>query len=171
MISFLTVLYGCQSFFSLYNLSLCIISITKLRGYEETSKKAAQYSQTAADELQKTRTTQASALLAVRCPLKLPKISILINIHQVLFSLLSAGVLVFKGDQAWLMKFALAGANVLALESARRYVGSQWKGRAKMPLPGMADFNEATTKTQEVRMNMAALALSWIGIGAVSLVL
>jgi hypothetical protein len=69
------------------------------------------------------------------------------------------------------MKIALAGTNVLALESARRYVGSQWKGRAKMPLPGMADFNEATTKTQEVRMNMAALALSWIGIGAVSLVL
>jgi hypothetical protein len=93
------------------------------------------------------------------------------NFHQVLFSLLSAGILIFKDDQAWLMKIALAGANVLALESARRYVGSQWKGRAKMPLPGMADFNEATTKTQEVRMNMAALALSWIGIGAVSLVL
>jgi hypothetical protein len=78
---------------------------------------------------------------------------------------------VFKDQQAWWIKIALAGANAAALESVRRYVGSQWKGRAKMPLPWMGDFNEAMTKTQEVRMNMAALALSWIGIGAVSLVL
>jgi hypothetical protein len=69
MLSFITVLYGSQALFSLYNLSLCIISITNLRGYEATSKKAAQYSQAAADELNKTRTTQASALLAVGSPL------------------------------------------------------------------------------------------------------
>jgi VIT1/CCC1 family predicted Fe2+/Mn2+ transporter len=79
MISFITVLYGSQALFSLYNISLCIISITNLRGYEETSQKAAQYSQTAADELKKTRTTQASALLSVRSRL-LNFISILIPI-------------------------------------------------------------------------------------------
>jgi hypothetical protein len=84
MLSFITVLHGSQALFSLYNLSLCIISITKLRGYEATSKKAAQYSQAAADELNKTRTTQASALLAVRPP-KLLQISILI-INPIRFS-------------------------------------------------------------------------------------
>jgi hypothetical protein len=81
MLSFITVLYGSQALFSLYNLSLCIISIINLRGYEATSKKAAQYSQAAADELNKTRTTQASALLAVHFPLPFPKIATLTSIR------------------------------------------------------------------------------------------
>jgi hypothetical protein len=165
---FLTVLHGGQALFSVYNLSLCIISITNLKGYEETSKKAAQYSQTAANELNKTRTTQASALLSVSPPLL--KLRTTTKFHQVLFSLLTAGTMVFNADQSAWIKIALAAANVIALEGAR-YVGSQWKGRANTPLPGMADFNKATTKTQEVRLNMAALALSWVGIGALSLVL
>jgi len=37
----------------------------KLRQYEEGSKKAAKYSNTAAEQLYKTRTTQASAAIAV----------------------------------------------------------------------------------------------------------
>jgi len=57
-----------QLTFSAYNLWLASISITNLQKYEEKSKKAAEYSNTAAHELQKTRTTQISSALAVNKP-------------------------------------------------------------------------------------------------------
>ena len=66
MSSILAVLHASQAAFSAYNLYLCAISITNLMGYQEKSEKAAQYSQTAADQLHKTRTTQASAAISVR---------------------------------------------------------------------------------------------------------
>jgi len=60
-----------QVAFSVYNLWLASISIMNLQKYEEKSKKAAEYSNTAARELHKTRTTQTSAALAVNMPLLL----------------------------------------------------------------------------------------------------
>jgi len=54
-----------QVAFSAYNLWLASVSITNLQKYEEKSKKAAEYSNTAAHELHKTRTTQTSSALAV----------------------------------------------------------------------------------------------------------
>lgn len=62
---FILVLQLFQAAFSGYNLYLCYISITNLMKYEEKSKKAAEWSQTAADQLYKTRVTQASGAGAV----------------------------------------------------------------------------------------------------------
>ena len=63
----LYIVHALQAGFSFYNLYLCSISITNFQQYEEKSEKAAQYSNTAAEQLHKTRTTQTSSALTV-CP-------------------------------------------------------------------------------------------------------
>lgn len=61
----LTIAHAAQAAFSAYNLYLAYVSITNLQTYEETSKKVAKYSNTAENQLYKTRTTQASGTIAV----------------------------------------------------------------------------------------------------------
>lgn len=51
---------------SAYGLYLCKENITRLQQYEEQSEKAAEWSNTAAERLHKTRTTQTSGTLSVR---------------------------------------------------------------------------------------------------------
>jgi hypothetical protein len=65
----LNLLNAAQAAFSGWNLYLASISIRKLQKYEDASKQAAKYSNTAENQLYKTRTTQASATLAVCHPL------------------------------------------------------------------------------------------------------
>jgi hypothetical protein len=50
---------------STYGLYLCKENITRLQQNEETSEKAAEWSNTAAQRLHKTRTTQTSGTLSV----------------------------------------------------------------------------------------------------------
>jgi hypothetical protein len=59
-------LHAFQAAFSAYNLYLSAIAVTKLQKYEEKSEKAAEWSNVAATQLHKTRTTQASGTAAVR---------------------------------------------------------------------------------------------------------
>ena len=61
----LTLVHASQAAFGIYNLYLASISISNLQGYEDMSKKAAKYSNTAEQQLHKTRTTQASGTIAV----------------------------------------------------------------------------------------------------------
>lgn len=58
-------------------------------------------------------------------------------------------------------KVVVAGVNLAALDGARRHVGEFWNGKKKVPLPDVGDYNEATTKTQDVRLNMVYLIFSW----------
>ena len=60
--------------------------------------------------------------------------------------------------------------NLLALVAARKHVGDFWKSKARVPVPGVGDYNEATKDTQEVRLNLAYLIGSWLAVGAVDLV-
>jgi hypothetical protein len=62
------ILHALQAAFSGYTLYLSSIAIRHLQKYEETSKKAAKYSNIAEHQLHKTRTTQASGALAVHTP-------------------------------------------------------------------------------------------------------
>jgi hypothetical protein len=59
---------------------------------------------------------------------------------------------------------------VAVLVVVRDHVGGFWKGKAKVPLPKMGEYNEAISKTQEVRLNMAYLAASWVVSGALALI-
>jgi hypothetical protein len=69
----LSISHALQASFSAYTLYLSSISIRNLQKYEETSKKAAKYSNIAEQQLHKTRTTQASGALSVPSLFSFPK--------------------------------------------------------------------------------------------------
>ena len=66
MPSILQTLHALQAGIAVYTGYFSYLSIQILRKYEETTKKAAQYSNEAEYRLHKTRTTQASGALSVR---------------------------------------------------------------------------------------------------------
>jgi len=68
MNTLLTSLNVLQSGLGIYGVYLSYISITNLSKYEKTSEKAAEWSTTASEQLQKTKTTQTSGLVAVHSP-------------------------------------------------------------------------------------------------------
>ncbi len=59
---------------------------------------------------------------------------------------------------------------MLALGAAWQHVGEFWSGKARIPVPGVGDYNEATKNTQEVRLNLVYLIASWVGVGVLSLI-
>lgn len=65
----------------------------------------------------------------------------------------------------------VAGGNLIILGIAREHVGEFWKRKFKLPIPGLGKQNEATGKTQEVRLNMLFLMGSWVGVGVLGLFL
>ncbi|KAL2062252.1 hypothetical protein VTL71DRAFT_6518 [Oculimacula yallundae] len=147
----LTVIHAAQVAFGIYNLYLASNAINKLLGYEDMSKKAAKYSKTAEKQLHMTRSTQASGTIAL------------------LVSTLSAVYMIFGDPKIGAQ--GVAGVNLLALVLARKHVGQFWSDKPRVPVPGAGDFNEAAKKTQEVMMNLAYFAATWIVVGAVDLLL
>ena len=81
-------------------------------------------------------------------------------------SLLSSVTLLFNENSSTTTKLAVAGVNVAALGAAREHVSSYWKSKVRVPLPGTGDYNEAISKTTEVRLNMLYLIMGW-GVSAV----
>lgn len=87
---------------------------------------------------------------------------------QVVSTLLSSAYLLLVSTSST-TKFTVAAVNAIALVAARQYVANFWAGKTKIPLPGVGDYNEAITKTQEVQLNMLYLAGSWILCGFLGL--
>ncbi|KAH7390188.1 hypothetical protein BKA64DRAFT_710743 [Cadophora sp. MPI-SDFR-AT-0126] len=145
----LPLVHVSQAAFGIYNLHLASISINNLQGYEDMSKKAAKYSNTAEQQLHKTRTTQASGTIAL------------------FVSVLSSIYLLFGSPRTAILH-GILGLNLVVLVAARNHVGQFWKQKARVPLPGVGDYNEATKNTQEVRLNMAYLLGSWVVVGALN---
>ena len=67
-------------------------------------------------------------------------------------------------------KIAVATVNIGALLAAHQHVGNFWKDKAKVPLPGVGDYNDAISSTKETRLNMTYLAASWGAVVLLSLV-
>jgi hypothetical protein len=65
---------------------------------------------------------------------------------------------------------AVALVNVAALVLARKHVGAFWKGKARVPVPGVGDYNDAIKGTMELRLNILYLAMSWMFTGVYALV-
>lgn len=63
--TFVSITHGALVGLSLFGVVNSYVAITKLRGYEDTTKKLAKWSSVVENELHKTRTTQASGALAV----------------------------------------------------------------------------------------------------------
>ncbi|KAL3419884.1 hypothetical protein PVAG01_08383 [Phlyctema vagabunda] len=148
----LSVLHTVQSTFAAYNLYVGTQTVSNLLEYEEKSKKAAEYSNVAENQLYKTRTTQAT------------------SIASVLLTFVSSAYLIFsnKSKSSELVTMAI---NLAVLTLARQYIGNFWDGKAKVPLPGVGKFNDAISMTKEVRLNMLYLAGTWLASGLVSLAL
>jgi hypothetical protein len=87
---------------------------------------------------------------------------------QVLLSFSTSTYLLLKGGGKF-TEFVAAGLNVAALVAAREHVGNFWEGGLKVPGPGMGLYNEAWSKTQEVRLNMLYLGGSWALAGVIGL--
>ncbi|RDW61556.1 hypothetical protein BP5796_11448 [Coleophoma crateriformis] len=149
--AFAPLIYTFQAAFAGYNLyTNSAVAITNLLQYEEKAKKAAKYSNTADKQLWDTRKTQASATITV------------------LSTLLSSAYLLLLRTTTT-TKLAVAAVNVAALIAARKHVGDFWAGKAKVPVPGVGSYNEAISKTQEVRLNMLYLIGSWTLCGLLGL--
>ncbi|KAF7877378.1 hypothetical protein EAF04_001058 [Stromatinia cepivora] len=139
-----------QIAFTGYNLYLSSIAIPKLLSYEDKAVKAAKYSNIAEEQLFKTRTTQAASVGALLLTLSTATPFLLLNYTSSTI-------------------FALSTVNLAVLLVTREYVGDFWKSKAKMPIPGTGDFNDAIGLTNEVRENQLFLAMSWVLYGVVGL--
>lgn len=180
-----------QALLSGYSLYLSYSSIQNLRQYEEKSEKAAEWSNTAATQLHKTRTTQASAAISVRpypfiCSLSLSLSPLrgsrsaaserrdtchnadLLTVRspQVLFSFSSSLLLAFAANSIpSIVRYTLSPAVLLAVLFSRSHVADFWASKAKVPL--VDGFNDAISSTKEILQLLQWLEWSWVGVALV----
>jgi len=75
------------------------------------------------------------------------------------------------GSPSIFPRLVVVVGNVATLLATREHVGAFWRRKSKVPLPGVGDYNEAISKTQEIRLNMVYIAASWVVLGGLSLIL
>ncbi|KAF2767542.1 hypothetical protein EJ03DRAFT_275963 [Teratosphaeria nubilosa] len=127
-------------------------AVINLQKYEDTAKKAAEWSNEAAHQLHKTRTTQTSGAVAV--------------LTSFLASLSLAAFAPYL--PAWL-RFSASPALLLGTLFARNHLKNYWAPGDKksvgtrIPLPGMNDYNEAQRSTEELLQTLEYLEYGWVG--------
>ncbi|KAK8221470.1 hypothetical protein IWZ01DRAFT_537378 [Phyllosticta capitalensis] len=131
---------------SAYGLYFCAKSITNLQKYEEKTEKAAEYSDTVATELRKTRTTQGSALIA--------------TVVSLAASLYLTATRLAPPRSPW-PDLALNAANVVLLYDTRVYVDGYWRNKAKVPF--VEGYNEAIGSTQNIVVILDRSWRAWLG--------
>ncbi|KAI9702705.1 MAG: hypothetical protein M1820_006089 [Bogoriella megaspora] len=135
-----------QAFVSGYGLFVSYVSITNLQKYEEKSEKAAKWSEAAAEQLHKTRTTQAAGAIAI------------------LVSFLTSLYLAFVAPSTPSSgKLTLTLANAGLALAVRTYMLDFWQSRPKIPF--VQGYNEAVSRTTEIMDLMVSLAVSWGVLG------
>ncbi|KAI4096064.1 MAG: hypothetical protein LQ339_007080 [Xanthoria mediterranea] len=136
---------------SLYTARKSYIAITNLRRYEERSERAAKYSATAAQELRRTRTTQASSAGAIA-------LGLLSSVALVLSTALGS-----LDPTAW--EHVLPPMNLLAVGAAFVHNQNFWKAKAKVPFVG--GFNQGIEKSKEIRQLLFGLGIAWGALGVI----
>ncbi|KAF2686115.1 hypothetical protein K458DRAFT_239588, partial [Lentithecium fluviatile CBS 122367] len=127
---------------STYGLYLSYHNITRLQQYEEQSEKAAEWSNTAAERLHKTRTTQTSGTISL------------------LVSLVTALTLLFRSTgKIGLVSAALL--NVVALFASRTHMANFWNEKNQTKVPFMQKFNEAIKGSEAVVGVLGLLSFAW----------
>ncbi|KAH7049193.1 hypothetical protein B0J12DRAFT_538997, partial [Macrophomina phaseolina] len=121
-------------------LYFCYVSIKNLQRYEKKTEKAAEYSNTAAEQLHRTRTTQGSALVTVPLSSHTPVRS------------------AHPSSSPWLA-IGLNGGNIANLVLTRKHVAGFWKNRAKVPF--VEGYNEAISSTANIIKSLERLAMGW----------
>ncbi|EXJ71113.1 uncharacterized protein A1O5_06106 [Cladophialophora psammophila CBS 110553] len=138
----LEMYHATQACASVYLALLSAIAIYNLRQWEPQTESASRYSNTATRQLHKTRTTQASGVLAT------------------LSSLVSSVILVVAVSSGRNTKpFLLSAANAGGLFLAYNHIGNFWRSRATVPLASR--YNEGIRSTRQMLQALGVLMVSW----------
>ena len=154
---------------SAYGLYLCKENITRLQQYEEQSEKAAEWSNTAAERLHKTRTTQTSGTLSVR--IRSPRLPTTITSShrtqqltstQLALSFLAATTLPFLTSKHTPTILGITGLALGAgLYTARTHMGNFWNESKQTKVPFVQKFNDAIRGSEKVVLILETLSFSW----------
>ncbi|RMZ69873.1 methyltransferase domain-containing [Pyrenophora seminiperda CCB06] len=145
---------GLTSALSAYGLLLSYQNITRLQQYEAKSEKAAEWSNTAAHMLHKTRTTQASGTVTL------------------LTSLLTSTALILlpgSGSQSSSSSILITAsvANSITLYLARVHMANFWNDSKQTRIPFVEGYNEAIRGSELVVLLLGTLCLAWGAAGLV----
>ncbi|KAF2824881.1 hypothetical protein CC86DRAFT_371369 [Ophiobolus disseminans] len=135
---------ACTSALSGYALFLSYQNITRLQQYEEKSKKAAEWSNTAAQRLHKTRATQTSGTISLLISFFTP-IALLSSSH---------------GTNPTILMTAGA-ANAVILFFARTHMANFWNDSVQTRVPFVQKFNDAIRGSEQVVRILGALSAAW----------
>ncbi|KAJ4993606.1 hypothetical protein SVAN01_00660 [Stagonosporopsis vannaccii] len=138
------------SVLSAYGLFLCKENITRLQQYESASEKAAEWSNTAAQRLRKTRSTQTSGTLALALSfLASTTLPFLPSTHSPSF--------------LGIVGLALGAATYTACKHMRDF----WNESTQTKIPFVEKFNDAIRGSERVVLVLETLAFSWGVAGCV----
>ncbi|KAK5108924.1 hypothetical protein LTR62_007726 [Meristemomyces frigidus] len=154
-VPYIQLMLICQSITCCYGAYQSYGAITNLRKYEETSKKLAEWSNTAAEHLRRTRTTQGAGAIAI------------------LLSLVSSVFLTtdftyqFLNPAGWL-RFSISPLMLGTVLFARHHIKNYWNPNdnetvgTRIPLPNMEGYNEAQRRTEELLTTLQWLEYGWV---------
>ncbi|KAF2713051.1 hypothetical protein K504DRAFT_356745, partial [Pleomassaria siparia CBS 279.74] len=131
---------------SAYGISLSYKTISRLRKYEEKSEKAAEWSNTAAERLHKTRTTQAGGAITIGASF-----------------ITSLSLLIPSPIQLPLLYVAIF--NTVLLTASRVHMQRFWNDRVQTQVPFVETFNKAIKGSEELVTVLQWTALGWAGTG------
>ncbi|KAF1922763.1 uncharacterized protein M421DRAFT_77318 [Didymella exigua CBS 183.55] len=138
------------SVLSAYGLYLCKENITRLQQYEKASEEAAEWSNTAAQRLNKTRSTQTSGTLSLA------------------LSFLAATTLPFLCSKHTSTFLSITGLALGAgLYTARTHMANFWNESKQTKIPFVEKFNDAIRGSERVVAILETLAFSWGVAGCV----
>lgn len=150
MFSNTTVPFLLTSVVSGYGLYLSYQNITRLQQYEKTSEKAAEWSNTAAQRLHKTRSTQTSGT-----------VTLLISF------LTSTALLLLPNHSTPTTLMVSSCANAVALYLSRTHMANFWNDSTQTRIPFVERFNEAIRGSEKVVWLLGTLSIGWAGVGLV----
>ncbi|KAH9845261.1 hypothetical protein Tdes44962_MAKER01271 [Teratosphaeria destructans] len=166
---YLRLMLLAQAFLAAQGLRQSYNAVNNLQKYEDTAKKAAEWSNEAAHQLHKTRTTQTSGAVAVRLSSS-RIVSHDTDSSQVLTSFLaSLSLAAFAPYLPPWLRFSTSPALLLGTLFARNHLKNYWAPGDKksvgtrIPLPGMNDYNEAQRSTEELLQTLEYLEYGWVG--------
>lgn len=167
--TYVVLMQLCQVIVSVYGGVQSYFAIVNLRKYEATTKKLAKWSSEVENQLNKTRTTQASGAAAVwHCSEN--EVCLCANhILQCLLSLVAGLVLAFGSSS--LHKYVVMAVSPVMLAGvlfARQHIKKYWApsdGKTvgvRVPLPNMEEYNEAERRTEDLLAILQYLEYGWV---------
>ncbi|KAJ9654255.1 hypothetical protein H2198_006655 [Neophaeococcomyces mojaviensis] len=153
-----TLVLPLTAFSSTYILYNSVTASRLLQKYESVTKKAAKVTSKADDELWKTRYTQGAGLVA----------SLSTTISSGLALYWSTSGKSEHGGDLQRSLFLMGCANAGLCLWVRRYMAGFWVGRARVPLPGSTEYNDAVRATERLLVWLRIVAMGWASVMAVN---